>query len=87
VKLSKTGGMDGGSVAYVETLEPSDGWSLDILSVKNEEKQSGSVILAVVVGRAEGGLRRRRLFIVCHRLRGCDSQSFPNGPYAYISGR
>jgi len=38
-------------------LRASDEWSLDILSVKNEEKQSESVILAVVVGRAEGGLR------------------------------
>jgi len=59
VKLSKTGGMDGGSVCEDEcrfALKPSDEWSLDILSVKNEEKQSVSVILAVVVGRAEGGL-------------------------------
>jgi len=38
-------------------LELSDEWSLDILSVKNEKKQSGSEILADVVGKAEGGLR------------------------------
>jgi len=47
--------MDGESVCGDEcwfTLKPSDEWSLDILSVKNEEKQLGSVILAVVVGRA-----------------------------------
>jgi len=30
---------------------------LDILSVKNEEKESGSEILADAVGRAEGGLQ------------------------------
>jgi len=41
VKRSKTGGMDGGSVCGNEccfALRPSDEWSLDMLSVKNEEK-------------------------------------------------
>jgi len=35
-------------------LEPSDEWSLDFISVKNEEKQSGSERLADAVGRADG---------------------------------
>jgi len=58
--------MDGGTV-YVETSADlrwnrvMSGVYIFIVYVKNEEKQSGSEILADVVGRAEGGLRRRRL--------------------------
>jgi len=47
----------------------SNEWSLDIFSLKNEEKQSRSEILTDLIGRAEGGL-----FVVCHSLRGCDLQ-------------
>ena len=53
----------------------SEEWSFETLSVKNDEKVSGSDVLDDVDGRTVGGLRCRRLFIVCQSLRGCDLES------------